>query len=147
MANKINAGPAGSYTVTAAPLPAATDIGCGFLVERQSDATVYTLSTTAATVQEQEFLVTLQNGETDGVSIDALHKAGSTVEPMQPTSGQLVNLRFATGNNVVRKGMPVTTAGAAGRFELASAGDVVFGYTEEVKNVNANDLLVLCRKA
>lgn len=145
MAGKIFAGPAGNYPVTAAPLPAATELGCGYLVERQTDSTVYTLSTAAATVQEQEFLVTGDAGETSGIGVDGTYAAGETVEPLHLKSGQLVQLRFATGNNVVRKGMPVTTAAAAGRFALASAGNKVFAYTEEVKNVTANDVLVLCR--
>lgn len=146
MANRIFAGPAGSYPSKAAPLVAGAEIGMGYLVERQTDATEYNLSTAAATVLEQEFLVTADEGETSGLGVVDTYAAGETIEPIQPTSGQLVWLRFATGNNVTQKGMPVTSAGAAGRFALAAAGEKVFAHTEQVINVTANDTLVLCRK-
>lgn len=147
MANRIFAGPAGSYPSKAAPLVAGAEIGMGYLVERQTDPTEYNLSTAAATVLEQEFLVTGDEGETSGLGVSDTYAAGETIEPLQPKSGQLVWLRFATGNNVTKKGMPVTTAAAAGRFALAAAGNKVFAHTEQVINVTANDTLVLCRKA
>jgi len=147
MANRIFAGPAGSCPSKADPLAAGAEIGMGFLVERQTDATKYNLSTAAATVLEQEFLVTGDEGETSGLGVSDTYAAGETIEPIQPKSGQLIQLRFATGNNVTQKGLAVTTAAAAGRFALATAGQKVFAYTEQVINVNANDILVLCRKA
>ena len=145
MANKIFAGPAGDYPSLAAPLVAATNIGCGFLVERSTTPTAYTLSTTAATVQEQEFLVSVETGETSGIDVNGFVLAGDTLEPIQPKSGQLVQLRFATGNNITALGAPVTTAATAGRFALAAAGNKVFARAQEIKNVTANDTLVLCR--
>ena len=145
MANKIFAGPVGEQPSRAKPLLAATDMGAGFLVERQTTPTKYTLSTTAATVQEQEFLVTIDEGETSGRGVNGITPANDSVEPLQPQSGQLVQLRFATGNNITTLGVPVTTAAAAGRFALATDGDKVFAYAQEIKNVTANDTLVLCR--
>lgn len=147
MANRIFAGPAGSYPSKAAPLAAGAVIGMGYLVERQTDATKYNLSAALATVQEQEFLVTADEGETSGLGVTGTYAAGETIEPLQPTSGQLFHLRFAAGNNVTAKGLPVTTAAAGGRFALAAAGNKVFAHTEQVINVTANDTLVLCRKA
>lgn len=145
MPNKIFAGPAGEQPSRAQALLAAADTGCGYLVERQTSATEYTLSTVAATVQEQEFLVTIDEGETAGRGIDDITPAGDSLEPLQPKSGQLVQLRFAAGNNITNLGMPVTTAAAAGRFALAAAGNKEFAVTQEIKNVTANDTLVLCR--
>lgn len=145
MANKIFAGPVGDQPSRAQALVAAADTGCGYLVERQTNATAYTLSTTAATVQEQEFLVTIDEGETMGRGVDSVTPAGDSIEPLQPKSGQLVQLRFAASNNITNLGMPVTTAAVAGRFALGSADDVEFAVTQEIKNVTANDTLVLCR--
>ena len=89
--------------------------------------------------------MTIDEGETAGRGIDDITPAGDSREPLQPKSGQLVQLRFAAGNNITNLGMPVTTAAAAGRFALAAAGNKEFAVTQEIKNVTANDTLVLCR--
>lgn len=148
MANKIFAGPAGNIPVMAAPLEAATDMGCGYLVERQTDATKYTLSAQAATVLEAETLITV-DAETSGATVEnaASYKADSTVEPLEAKSGDYVYVRFAAGNNITALGRAVTSAGSAGRFALATAGQKIHGYAQEIVNVTANDTLVLIRVA
>lgn len=92
-----------------------------------------------------QFLVLREGDETQGGSVDVNYTAGDTAQAIAVKSGELVWVRFATGNNITSKSTPVAAAGT-GRFRIGVEGtDFIFGDTEEIVNVTADDTLVLIR--
>jgi len=106
----------------------------------------FDVNTSAATTFGNEFLIADVQPSTVGGGINTAVKVGDSTEAIAVNSGDLVYLSFATGQNVTKAGMAVSS-NADGDFKLAltDGTEQVFAVTEQVINVTAAGTLVLCR--
>lgn len=77
-----------------------------------------------------------------------LYAEGDTVRAFTPKSGDMFNLRIATGNNITAAGTPLTSNGAGAlKIAATNGSEVVIAYADEVGNFTAVGGLLRCRVA
>lgn len=140
--NKIFAGGVSEPLPQTRELPAAAAIlpGCAVVISGSTFA-LATATTAAATkvyVAEENY-ITLKN-------VDVAYATGETVIGLDPLDEQLFYVRVPTGQNVLL-GSPLS-AGASGKFVLATTGRPILFVAEEAFNNNTGaDQLVRARAA
>lgn len=107
----------------------------------------------AATVFGEECLIAQEIGAGIGGDIDTKATVGDTGFAIAVRSGEFVNVRVATGNNITTKGVALSSAGD-GQLKIAVTpatvgvtSEQVLFFSDEIINVAADQTLVRVRKA
>lgn len=102
----------------------------------------------AATVFDSQVLIAEEYGAHVDQGVDTAYTIGDTAISVDVRSGEFVNVRVATGNNILAKGTALSSNGD-GQFKIAATGgtEQVLLYADEIVNVTADNTLVKARKA
>lgn len=146
--HKIYLGPADSASYHALRVEGLADdaILPGSLVKRT--ATGLATSDKAATAFDSEVIVAEEYGAHVDHGVDDTYTVGDTALAVDVRSGEFVNVRVATGNNILSKGTGLSSNGD-GQFKIAATDgtEQILLYADEVVNVTADNTLVKARKA
>ena len=146
--NKIYLGPADAANCHALRVEGLADdaILPGTLVKRT--ATGLATSDKAATVFNSETIIAEEYGAYVDLGVDDTYTVGDTALAVDVRSGEFVNVRVATGQNITTKGTALSSNGD-GQFKIAATDgtEQVLLYADEIINVTVNNTLVKARKA
>ena len=113
----------------------------------------YATASAAATVFGAEFLIAQEISEGEGGLITTAYTVGDTVEPIVVRSGEFVNVAVAAGQNITKKGTPLSS-NADGTLKIAvtpatvgATSEQVLAYSDEIINTGGAVALVTVRKA
>lgn len=146
--NKIYLGPADAANCHALRVEGLAVDGFlpGTLVKRTASGLAATDK--AATVFDSEALIAEEYGSHVDQGVDTAYTIGDTAISVNVRSGEFVNVRVATGQNITSKGTALSSNGDGQlKIALTNGTEQILFYADEVVNTTANNTLVKARKA
>jgi len=141
---KIFVGPADGVTgckpLSVEALAKEADIKPGMIVEFSTTGLIK--SDTNGGNAGEPTIVALEYGDHYNGDVDTVYTSDETMLAAYPRSGEFFNVLVVAGNNITKKGTPLTSNGA-GKWKISTpATEEVLAYADEVINVSGTDALV-----